>query len=291
MFHMELDDEMMTIGNLVDNLFTIWGQRLRFPEEKDAELIQQADAIKAKLHSLINTAIQDWQQTSEDRGDLLSMMMLATYEDGSKMDDQLLKNELVGIFAAGHETTAHTLGYAFYLLASHPEIKAKLQAEIDTQLNGEPVTFESIRRLPYLDMVIKETMRIYPVAQGTTRIANQDTEVCGVPIAEGETTVVSIWGMHHNERWYPDSWTFDPERFSPENEASIPKYAYIPFGAGPRVCIGNQFALLEARMVLATILQQFDFELEDSYVMTPQSAFTTKPKDGVPLTMRVREGI
>lgn len=291
MFHMELDEDMMAIGDLVGDLFMIWGKRISFPDKNPDEFKQQTEDIVAKLNSLIDTTIQHWREKGEDQGDLLSMLMLSTYEDGSKMEDQMLRNELIGIFAAGHETTAHTLGYAFYLLASHPEIKAKLQAEIDTQLNGERATFESIRRLPYLDMVIKETMRLYPVAQTLSRIANQDTEVCGVPIAKGETAAVSIWAMHHDERWYPNSWIFDPERFTPENEKSIPKYAYIPFGAGPRVCIGNQFAKLEACMVLVTILHNFDFELEDGYVMTPQAAFSTKPQDGVPLTMHLREEI
>lgn len=295
MFDMELDFDVEEIGQHTEDLFVVLGERLEQPIVAPAWIPtpqnRRVAKVRAIMKSLMGRVTRKWREKGEDTGDLLSMLMLARYDDGSTMDDETLFRELITIFGAGHETTAHTLAYTFYALAKNPEIKAKAHAEIDQVLQGKLPTLETVNQLTYLNMVIKESMRLYPVAQATLREANQDLEICGVPVKKGETVSAPFWAVHHDPRWYPNPKTFDPERFSPENEKNIPKYAYIPFGGGPRVCIGNQFALLEVRLVLATILQRFDVSVADDYVMKPASAFTTKPASGLPMTVAVREKI
>ena len=293
MLNMELPDDVTEIEEVVENMFAIFGDRINqailAPKWMPTKQNRQMAHIRKSLNSLMQGAINHWREVGEDRGDLLSMLMLSTYEDGSKMDDANIINELILMFAAGHETTAHTLAYTFYALATHPEIKATLQNELDTVLRGKPPTLANIRDLTYTDMVIKEAMRMYPVAQGAIREPNQDTDICGIPIKMGEIVTAPSWAIHHDERWYPNPHIFDPERFNSENEKNIPKYAYIPFGGGPRVCIGNQFAMLEARMVLATIMQQFDVAIDADYVLKPTAEFTTKPAGGLPMTITIRD--
>lgn len=298
MFDLELGsdgEDLEEIGHLVEDMFNIFGERMTkpfilptwFPTAQNRRMSE----IRVALYEIMSKAVEKWRETGEDTGDLLSMLMLAEYDDGSKMDDKTLFRELVTIFGAGHETTAHTLAYTFYALATNPDVKAKLQHELDTVLQGETASLETVDDLPYTMMVIKEAMRMYPVAQGVIREPNQPTDLCGVPIDRGDIVFAPSWAIHHDARWYPQPEQFRPERFSRENENDIPKYAYIPFGGGPRVCIGNQFALLEARLVLATIMQRFDVSVPDDYTLNPESAFTTRPQGGVPMTIAVREDV
>jgi cytochrome P450 len=226
----------------------------------------------------------------EDRADLLSMLMAAQDEEtGSGMSDQQLRDESVTVFGAGHETTSVALTWTWYLLSQYPEVEQKLHEELDRVLAGRIPTFADLPNLPYTEMIIKESMRLFPPAWTTTREAARDTTLGGFPIKKGRILMVNIYGIHHDARFFDDPWTFNPERFSPENEKNIQKYAYFPFGAGPRVCIGNAFAMMEGRLILATMGQRYQFDLPSDQKVEPMRMFTLKPKFGMQMTARLRE--
>lgn len=193
------------------------------------------------------------------------------------------------LFGAGHETTSVTLTWAWYLLSQHPEVEAKLHEELARVLGDRLPTMEDLARLPYTEMIIKETMRLYPAAFIVTRETHEEVQIGDFSLKKGLVVFVNVYGMHHDERYFPDPERFDPERFSPDNEKQIPKYAYIPFGGGPRVCIGNAFAMMEARLLLATLAQRFSLSLVPNFSVIPDRQFTLRPKYGMQMVVHARE--
>ncbi|MFQ3535113.1 MAG: cytochrome P450 [Aggregatilineales bacterium] len=243
------------------------------------------------IDALLQRIIAERRAEASDRGDLLSMLLSATDEDDNGMSDQQLRDEVITIFLAGHETTAVTLAWSWALLAQHPEVEAKLWAELDSVLGGRPPTLEDLPRLLYTEMVIKEAMRLYPPAGGIPRMAQTDVQLGEYVLPKGSNVFISTYVMHRDPRYFPEPERFLPERFSPEREASIPRYAYLPFGAGPRICIGNSFAMLEARLLLATIAQRFKLALLKDHPIVPEQLFTIRPKYGVKVVASIREPI
>ncbi len=244
--------------------------------------------IVAEFDMLIQRIIDERRKSGEDKGDLLSMLLQARDDDGQSMSDEQLLDEVRTLILAGHETTASTLTFAMYLLAAHPDVKERLQHELDTVLEGRAPTLADLPKLTYTDQIIKETLRLYPAAPGVTRAPIAPTEVGGAMIPAGATLQISIYAMHRSARYWENPHEFDPERFTPENEKRIPKGAYLPFSAGPRVCIGNQFALMEARLILATIVGKFDFELPANYQFKAEQLLTLRAKGGLPMVVRER---
>lgn len=247
------------------------------------------NAAIQRLNVVIEGFINERRASGEDKGDLLSMLIAAQDEDGTGgMTNQQIRDEAMTIFGAGHETTAVALTWTWYLLSQHPQIEAKLHAELDQVLGGRLPTLEDLPKLRYTEMIIKESMRLYPPAWATTREAIADIEIGGYAIRKGETTIVNIYGLHHDAAYFPNPEQFDPERFSPENEKSIPKYAYLPFGGGPRVCIGNAFAMMEAKLIVATIARRWQFRLSPDCLVQPQAQFTLRPKNGMGMMAQER---
>lgn len=227
-----------------------------------------------------------------DNGDLLSMLMLAQDDDGEYMDDEQLRNEVATIFAAGHETTANALTWTFYLLAQHPEVEARLHEEVDRVLAGRAPTLDDLPNLPYTLMVIKEAMRLYPPAwilNGRTAI--EDVVIGGYTIPRGAIIFIAPYVMHRLPQYFPDPERFDPERFTPAREKALPKFAYMPFGGGPRVCIGNSFALMEGHLILATVAQQFRLRLQPGFEVEMASLITLTPKNGMPMSLERRRRV
>ncbi|MBC7810561.1 MAG: cytochrome P450 [Burkholderiales bacterium] len=252
---------------------------------------RQWKRAQPQLNAVIQSFIDERRKTGEDRGDLLSMLLLAQDEDGSVMTDKQVFDEAVTIFGAGHETTAAALSWAFYLIATHPEIADKLYAEVDAAIGDRPATLADLPNLKYAEMIFKETMRLYPPAFASTREPIEDVQIGEYTVKKGAPVMLNFYGVQRDPRFWNDPDKFNPERFSPENEKSIPKHAYIPFGAGPRVCIGNGFAIMEATLVLATIAQHFRFELAADHGQQglPDTAFTLRPQGGVWLKLTQRE--
>lgn len=242
-----------------------------------------------KLDSVMMPIIEQRRASGEDKGDLLSMLLLAQDEDtGGRMTDQQVRDEAVSLFVAGHETTSNLLSWVWYALSQHPEIEAKLHTELDAVLDGRTPALRDLSLLPYTDMVIKETLRLYPPAWILNgRTPTEDVEIGGYTIPRGSLVFLSPYVMHRDPRNFAEPEQFRPERWADGLEKRIPRYAYFPFGGGPRVCIGNQFALMEARLVLATIARRYRLTLEPNQQVIPDPLITLRPRYGI--RMRVVE--
>jgi len=246
---------------------------------------RQVAALK-ELDALIAEIIREHHNQKEDNGDLLSMLMRARDEtSGEAMSDTQLRDEIITLMLAGHETTATALTWTWFLLAQNPEAEQKLLSEVRA-LGGHPPTMADLEHLPYTDMVIKESMRLYPPAGGVTRQAIEDVTLGEYFIPKGSSLAVSSYVMHRDPEFFPEPEKFLPERFSKERAAEIPRYAYLPFGAGPRICIGNSFALMEARLMLATILQRYTLQLVPGQHIVPRQLFTTRPNQEIRMTVK-----
>lgn len=286
----EEDDLAKAVRIVLQTIDKRFNRLLPMPAWLPTQENRQMKAGVKRLDEIIQTFIDERRKTGEDKGDLLSMLMAAQDdENGGGMSDRYLRDESVTVFGAGHETTSGALTWTFYLLSQHPEIEARLMAELDSVLGGRPATFADLANLRYTEMVIKETMRLYPPAWSTTRESIEDVEIGGYTVKKQRNVFINIYGIHRDERFFADPLRFDPERFSAENEKNIPKYAYLPFGAGPRICIGNAFAMMEAKLLLATIMQRYQLSLAPGQVVEPERVFTLRPKYGMKMVAALRE--
>lgn len=214
--------------------------------------------------------------------DLLQMLMEARDEEtGAGMDDRQLRDEVMTLFLAGHETTANALAWTVWLVARHPEVEAKLRAEVQQVLGGRVPEAQDIPKLRYVSQVLDESMRLYPPAWITARQCIEPDELMGYHVPKGTIVAVCPYTTHHNPRLWPDPETFDPDRFTPERAQARPRHAYFPFGAGQRMCIGNNFALMEGALVLAMISQRFSAKLEEGHPVEPLPRVTLRPRHGV----------
>ncbi len=240
------------------------------------------------LDTLVRRIIAEHRSSGKDTGDLLSMLLLAQDEDGSQMSIQQVRDEVMTLLLAGHETTANALVWACYLLSQHPEVAQKLREEVDTILGQRAPTLEDLPHLQYVDMVIKETLRVYPPAWILGRQAMQDITLGGYRVGKGTMVFVSPYVQHHDPRWFEQPDEFRPERFSEENEKKIRAHAYIPFGAGPRVCIGSRFTLTEQKIVLTLLAQKVNLTLAPNQKVEMEPLITIRPKGGMHMTITKR---
>ncbi len=296
LFDVGKDDMAATaerVGAAIDEIQQLANDALEspflLPDWLPTQANRSARSNRAVLNETIDRMVAERVNADgsvDDRGDLLSMYLLAEFEDGGRISAETLRDELITLFSAGHETTANTLTWTLFLLSQHPDVAERLRAELDTVLAGRLPTFEDLAKLPYLEMVIKESMRVRPPVWGlVVREALEDAQIGDYAIPKGGLIFVSPYATHRLERYFPDPERFDPERFTPEAEAALPKYAYIPFGGGPRVCIGNRFAMMEAQLVLATLFQRFEFELARPLPVELNPQITMSPLGG--MAMRV----
>jgi len=244
------------------------------------------------LDETINEIIQSRRQTGEDNGDLLSMLLMAADEDdGGQMNNKQVRDEAMTLFIAGHETTANALSWAFYLLAQHSDVDAKLREEIERVLEGRAPTFADLPNLIYAEQVVREAMRLYPPAWIITRLTTVEMEIRGYRIPKGSMLVLSPYVMHHHPRYWDEPEAFKPERFAAGWEERVPKYAYFPFGGGPRICVGNQFALMEAHLLLVRLMQRAHFDLLPQPTVEMQPLVTLRPRNGIPVRVSLRERV
>jgi cytochrome P450 len=242
-----------------------------------------------RLERLLLSIITERRKSGEDRGDLLSMLLRAQDEEsGRRMSDSQLRDEMMTLFMAGHETTANTLAWAWFLLSGHPEAEGRLHDELEQVLGGRSPTVADLPRLPYTESVINETLRVYPTVWMLGREAIEPLELGGYPIPVGTTIFMPQWVIHRDGRWFDDPEDFRPERWQGGLMQRIHRYAYFPFGGGPRICIGNNFALMEAALVLATIAQKFRLRLAPDANVTPLATITLRPAHGVKVVLSKR---
>lgn len=236
-----------------------------------------------RLDRVVYRIIRDRRATNEDRGDVLSMLLAARDEDGVPMSDKQVRDESMTLMLAGHETTANALAWTFHLLAQHPKERDTMEKELDAL--GRSPTYEDLAKLPHTLAVFKEAMRLYPPAYMLARRAIEDVTIGEHLIKKGAICFVSVIGIHHRPDVFPDPERFDPARFLGDKEKHLPRCAYMPFGAGPRVCIGNHFALMEGHVLLATIARQARFDAVSKKKVELEPLVTLRPRGG--LSMRV----
>lgn len=221
--------------------------------------------------------------------DLLARLIAARDEEtGGGMTAEEVRNQVVTIFMAGHETTSLALTWTWYLLSEHPAAEAKLHAELRKVLGGRLPRYEDLAKLPYARMVIEESMRLYPPAHTLSRAAVADDEVLGKRIPKGAQILIVPWLLHRNPRLWENAERFEPERFAPERVAARHRFAYIPFGAGPRICIGAAFAMAEAMLILATAAQRYRLRLSPGFPVEPQGLITLRPRHGMRMMLERR---
>jgi cytochrome P450 len=223
-----------------------------------------------------------------NRTDLLSRLLSATDEQGRKMSDGELRDELLTLFLAGHETTALTLTYTFYLLGTNPDVETELEAEIDRVLRDRTPVANDVPSLHFAEKVIKESMRIYPPAWTIGREATEDVQIGGYHLTKGTNVLMAQWVVHRDPRLWPEPERFRPSRWDEDETKRLPRCAYLPFGDGPGVCIGNQFAMMEAVLLLTTIARRFRLELVPGQTLRLVPSVTMRPRDGIKVVVRER---
>ncbi len=293
MFGAHVEKDVATVSQAIEVLLTDINFRfvvpfypsLRWPTLRNRRSL----AAMRTIDDVVLGIVEQRRRSGEQWEDLLALLMEARDEDsGETMSDKQLRDEVVTIFVAGHETTAVLLTWAFYLLSQHPDVEARLHAELAEVLDGRTPGVADVPNLRFTRMVIDETLRLYPPAWITNRQAVAEDQVCGYRIPAGAVVGVSPYVMHHLPAYWPDPERFDPQRFAPDAAQERPRFAYMPFGGGPHQCIGNSFALLEATLILATVAQRYLLRLPAGAVVTPQPKSTLRPAGGMAMLLEAR---
>nr|MBP8948184.1 cytochrome P450 [Promineifilum sp.] len=254
-------------------------------------LNRQRRAAREVLYEIIDRLIAErrTQGHTADSGDLLSMLLLSRDEAGDRMSDDEVRDQLVTLFVAGHETTSNALTWTWYLLSQHPEAEARLHEEVDAVLGSRSPALADLPHLPTTMQIIKEAMRLYPPAWVVNvRRAAADTTLGPYAVKQGDRLWLSPFVMHRRPEFFPDPERFDPDRWTPERERALPKFAYMPFGGGPRVCIGNGFALMEAHLIVAAIARRYRLRLRPGHPIALNAQITLSNHGGMPMTAERR---
>lgn len=249
--------------------------------------IYRAQRDRKRLHSILESLILEARRTPGEGDDLLSHLMNATDpETGRSMNTIDIRNNLMTFITAGHETTALALTWTFYLLSLHPEIEERVKSEIDAVTGGGPVRPNHVDDLTYTNQVIQESMRLYPPAALIVRAARRDVVLGNEQIRAGTTVYVPVYAVHRHEKLWSEPDRFDPSRFEPEAAKTLDRCCYLPFGAGPRICIGQYFAQAEATAVMASLLRSFQLKLRPGYTPEPRLRVTLRPAGGMPMRLQ-----
>lgn len=294
LFDADVEAEAKDIGAALTASFEALGALFYLPlgpwiEKLPLPVTLRFKAGKKRLQQTVRRIIAQRRASGADTGDLLSTLLAArdAEGDGTGMSDQQIQDEALTLVLAGHETTANALSWTWYLLARHPGIEERFHAEVDA-LGDEAFGVDSLPRLAYTRMVLSEAMRLYPPAWGIGRRALGDFEVAGYHIPAGSIVVLSPYLTQRDARWYDDPERFDPERWLPERVAERHKFAYFPFGAGPRICIGEQFAWMEGVLLLAAIGRRWRMRLISHERVRTQALITLRPRGGIPMRTEAR---
>jgi cytochrome P450 len=285
------DDTLKTFCDCIETLFgTFDRQGSRYASFEDQ---RTKDALET-LDQIIYQIIQERRQTGTDEGDLLSMLLLAqdAEGDGTGMPDHEVRGEILSLIAAGHDTVSGGLTWTLYALSQHPDVESRLQRELQDVLGDRRPSAGDLGRLPWLEMLVAESLRLYPPsALGTDRLVLEEYQLGRYRIPAGAIILMSQYVVQRDPRWFPDPERFDPERWTPDLKSSRPTFTYFPFSGGSRTCIGWGFALMELSLVVATIAQRWHLELEPGHRVEMESRVSTMPRYGMRMVPLARPGV
>lgn len=294
LFGEDMADEAAEIGAALTDVLSLF-PRFALPFARAIQMLplpsnRRFDRARARLDATVYRIIALRRKSGVDQGDLLSMLMASQDHegDGGRMSDVQLRDEVMTLLLAGHETTANALCWTFYLLSQNPDAEALLHAEIDQALGGRLPGLEDVPSLRYAEQVFAESMRLYPPAWGIGRKVVTDHPLGEWTLPAGALVSMSPWVTHHDERFFPEPFRFDPDRWLPEARAARHRFSYFPFGGGARQCIGEQFAWMEGVLLLATLAQRFRFRLAPDTVVEPEALITLRPRGGLPVVAEER---
>ena len=287
MFGANLEPHAATIHSAMDaaigsppNMLLPWARAV---EKLPLPAVHRAKAGRAKIHGIVEQLISD-RRSAGDRGeDLLSILLLAQNEgsNGARMTDEQIHDEMMNLLIAGYETVSNALAWTWYLLSEHPEVEAQLHEEIDRVLANRLPTFADIAALQCTENVIRESLRLYPPLWMVWRRAIEDYPLDGYVAPAGSIIIMSQHVMHRDERYFAEPLRFNPERWTEEFSERLPKFAYFPFGGGPRQCVGDRFGFMEAVLILATVAQKWSLRLVPGRAVVPNPLLTLRPKYGL----------
>ena len=288
LFQVDLAGEADEAGRLVGELNALLTQLVYAPLPPlivPAPRSLRFRAARRGLDRLVRDIIAERRASGGDRGDVISMLLLARDDEtGEGMDDRQVRDEVVTLLVAGHETTSSLLAWACHLVAAHPDVERRLRAEASA-LGGDLPRLADLPRLGYARLVLEEALRLYPPAWSFGRKAVGDDEIGGYRVPRGSLVWVCPYVTHRDQRFWSRPEEFDPERFSPERAAEIPRFAYFPFGGGPRLCIGSQFAMVIAQLALAAVTARFRLRPAGRAPVEPEALLTLRPRGGLPMTV------
>jgi cytochrome P450 len=291
LFDADVTRDAKEVGETLDILLQIaanFGRTILVPLWVPTPRNLRAKLGIKRLEKVIYRIIAERRASGHDTGDLLSILLHAQDEDGSHMNDRQLRDETITLFLAGHETTANTLSWTWWLLAQNPAVEKKFHEELDGVLSERVPTLNDLPKLTYLSHVLTESLRLYPPAWGMARLAAEEHEIAGYPVRVGYGVAFAQWVVQRDARWFDAPLEFRPGRWESGLAKQLPRFAYFPFGGGPRQCIGNAFALMEASVVLATVGRKYRFSLVPEHQVTPLASITLRPRNGIRVTLESR---
>lgn len=285
----DIESKIDRIGSNLETLFgrlgSVWYHVL--PDWAPTPGNRRFQRALSSLEAIVDGIISE-RRADPDGEDVVSRLLAAEFEDGEPMSPRQLRDEVMTFLVAGHETTAQALTFSCYQLATHPRIETRLVDEVEDHLNGAAPSAADIGHLPSVDRVLTETLRLYPPANDIHREPNEGVEIRGYRIPRGATVSTPPWVVHRDERWYDEPEAFKPARWTDEFRSTLPRLAYFPFGAGPRRCVGERFALLEATLVLTTLYQACHLELRPETTFEVEAEITTRPKHPIWMSVEPR---
>jgi len=293
LFDSDVAAEVSEISSEVNAIMRLYNFLVMVPH---AEMLQRYPLpgmrrfrrARSRLDAIVYRMIAEHRDENRDRGDLLSMLLAACYEDGSAMQDVQVRDEVMTIFLAGYETIANALTWTWYLLSQNPEVERKLHEEVDCVLGGRSASYDDVPNLRYTEMVLAESMRLYPPAWAMGRLALDDFELGPYFMPKGTTVFTCQYVVHRDPRYFPDPERFDPDRWMPEAKANRPRFSYFPFGGGARQCIGESFAWMEGILILVTLAQRWRLRLLPGHPVELQPLITLRPKNGMKMILEER---
>jgi cytochrome P450 len=293
LFSVDLSDTSNTLGQAIrtgfEYVYFRMSTPIALPPSFPTSRNRQFRRAKRMIDQTIQEMIQTRREGSSESIDLLSMLLAAQDEEtGMGMSDQQVQDEVMTLLNAGFETTATTLSWFWYLIGSHPEVMQQVTAEVESVLQGQYLSFEKMGQLQYTRRAFDESLRVYPPGLGMMRTSIADDELQGYRLPKGTQIILGTYFTQRHRAFWRNPDRFDPDHFLPEQVADRPKYAYVPFGAGPHVCIGKNLALMESMMIITAIVQHFQVELIEGQTMVVDPRFTLRPRDGVKIRLRKR---